>query len=47
MLQDVLRGRETEIEAINGYVVRQGKKHGIASPVNEALHGMVKSGKEY
>ena len=43
MLQDVLRGRRTEIEAINGYIVRQGKKHGIAVPANEALYGMVKA----
>lgn len=43
MLQDVLRGRRTEIEAINGYLVRQGKKHGIAVPANEALYGMVKA----
>ena len=43
MLQDVLRGKETEIEAINGYLVREAKKHRIALPVNEALYGMVKS----
>ena len=43
MLQDVLRGKETEIEAINGYLVREAKKHRIAVPVNEALYGMVSS----
>lgn len=43
MLQDVLRGRRTEIEAINGYIVRQAGEHGIEVPVNQALHGMVKS----
>ena len=43
MLQDVLRGRETEIEAINGYIVRRTEEHGIAAPVNETLYGMVKS----
>ncbi|HUM81435.1 MAG TPA: 2-dehydropantoate 2-reductase [Methanothrix sp.] len=42
MLQDVLRGRRTEIEAINGYIVRQGKKHGIAVPANETLYALVK-----
>ena len=46
MLQDVLRGRRTEIEAINGYLVRQAEKHGIAVPVNEALYGMVKAMEE-
>lgn len=40
MLQDVLHGRSTEIEAINGYIVRQGRKHGIAVPVNEALYSI-------
>ena len=43
MLQDVLRGRKTEIEAINGYIFRRAGKHGIAAPVNETLYGMVKS----
>ena len=41
MLQDVLHGRSTEIEAINGYIVRQGRKNGIDVPVNEALYSMV------
>ena len=41
MLQDVLHGRSTEIEAINGYIVRQGRNNGIAVPVNEALYSMV------
>ena len=43
MLQDVLRGSRTEIEAINGYIFRRAGEHGIAAPVNEALYGMVKS----
>lgn len=43
MLQDVLRGRKTEIEAINGYIFRRAGEHGIAAPVNETLYGMVKS----
>ncbi len=43
MLQDVLRGKETEIEAINGYIFRRAGEHGIAAPVNETLYGMVKS----
>jgi 2-dehydropantoate 2-reductase len=44
MLQDVLRGRKTEIEAINGYIVRRAGEHGIEVPVNEALYGMVGHG---
>jgi 2-dehydropantoate 2-reductase len=37
MLQDLERGRPTEIEAINGYVVRRGAVHGVPTPVNERL----------
>jgi 2-dehydropantoate 2-reductase len=43
MLQDVLRGRRTEIDSINGYVVRLAKKHGIRADVNEALFSLVKT----
>ena len=43
MLQDVLKGRMTEIESINGYIIRLAKKHNIEVPVNEALYGLVKS----
>ncbi len=48
MLQDRLRGRRTEIDSINGYVVRLAKKHGFSLPVNEALCALVRSieGKE-
>jgi len=42
MLQDVLRGRKTEIEAINGYIVRQAREHGINTQINEALYLLVK-----
>jgi 2-dehydropantoate 2-reductase len=37
LLQDVMRGRRTEIEYLNGYVVAEGRKAGIATPVNEAI----------
>jgi len=43
MLQDLLRGRRTEIDSINGYVIRLAKKHGFSLPVNEALYALVKS----
>ncbi len=37
MLQDVERGRPTEIEALNGAVVREGLALGIPTPVNALL----------
>jgi 2-dehydropantoate 2-reductase len=46
MLQDVLRGRRTEIKAINGYIIRRAGEHEIATPVNRALYGMVKAAEE-
>ena len=46
MLQDVLKGRKTEIEAINGYIIRRALENGIEVPVNEALYGLVKSATE-
>jgi 2-dehydropantoate 2-reductase len=45
MLQDVLRGRPTEIDAINGAVVRAGARIGVATPYNQALLLLV-SGRE-
>ena len=37
MLQDVLRGAPTEIEALNGAVVREAHALGVPVPVNESL----------
>jgi 2-dehydropantoate 2-reductase len=37
MLQDVLRGVPTEIDAINGAVVREGARLGVPTPANETL----------
>ncbi|WP_142828397.1 ketopantoate reductase family protein [Planococcus soli] len=42
MLMDVLHKRKTEIEAINGAVAKLGKKHGIETPYNELITGIVK-----
>jgi 2-dehydropantoate 2-reductase len=43
MLQDLERGRPTEIEAINGYVVRQGAARGVATPANALLARLVRA----
>jgi 2-dehydropantoate 2-reductase len=42
MLQDVLRGTPTEIEAINGAVVKLGRELGVHTPVNETLLRLVR-----
>jgi 2-dehydropantoate 2-reductase len=43
MLQDVLRGAPTEIDAICGAVVRTAAKHGIGAPVNWTCWQLVKA----
>jgi 2-dehydropantoate 2-reductase len=43
MLQDASKGKTTEIDSINGYVIRLAGKHGISVPVNETLYALVKS----
>jgi 2-dehydropantoate 2-reductase len=42
MLQDVLAGRETEVDFINGAVVCEGEGLGIQTPVNRTLMNLVK-----
>ena len=42
MQQDLIKGKHTEIDYLNGAVVRLGKKHGIKCPVNEALAMIIK-----
>jgi len=42
MLQHVSVGRRTEIDSINGALVREAKKMGIATPCNEALVALLK-----
>ena len=41
MLQDLGRGRATEIDYLNGAVVALGAKHGIECPVNAALTAII------
>ncbi|MDD3087169.1 MAG: 2-dehydropantoate 2-reductase [Candidatus Omnitrophica bacterium] len=43
MLQDVLRKKRTEIDFINGVIVRQGQELGIPVPVNQVLFDLVKT----
>ncbi len=41
-LQDLQKGRRTEIDHLNGAVVALGEKYGIACPVNAALTTIIK-----
>jgi 2-dehydropantoate 2-reductase len=43
MLQDMLRGANTEIDVINGAIVRIGEALGIPTPCNRLLADMVKA----
>lgn len=40
--QDIQRGKRTEIDSLNGYVARRGAELGVATPVNQTLHTLVK-----
>jgi 2-dehydropantoate 2-reductase len=41
MLQDVEAGRKTEVELFAGTVVELGRRHGVPTPVNDALGRMI------
>ena len=40
--QDLARGKPTEIDHLNGYVVRRGEALGVPTPANRALHALVR-----
>jgi 2-dehydropantoate 2-reductase len=42
MLQDVEVRRQTEIDYLNGGIVRFGREHGVPAPLNEAILALVK-----
>ncbi|MGB9635627.1 MAG: ketopantoate reductase family protein [Thermoplasmata archaeon] len=37
MLQDIMKGKKTEIREINGHIVETGKKHGLSVKLNQFL----------
>jgi 2-dehydropantoate 2-reductase len=43
MLQDLQRGKRTEIDALNGMIVALGKKHKVAVPMNLLLTQLIRS----
>jgi 2-dehydropantoate 2-reductase len=40
--QDLMRGKRTEIDSLNGYIARRGAELGVPTPVNHALFTLVK-----
>jgi 2-dehydropantoate 2-reductase len=41
MLQDVLAHRPTEIQALNGGIVREGREAGVPTPLHEAITALI------
>src|SRR6266851_191003 len=44
--QDLMRGKRTEIDSLNGYISRRGAELGVPTPVNHALYTLVKLAEE-
>lgn len=42
MLQDLEKGKKTEVDMINGFVVEQGKKYGVPTPYNDIAVKVIK-----
>jgi 2-dehydropantoate 2-reductase len=40
--QDIARGKRTEIDSLNGYIVRRGRELGVPTPINLTLYALVK-----
>ena len=40
--QDIARKKRTEIDHLNGFVVREGQRLSVATPVNQCLYALVK-----
>ena len=42
ILQDHLKGRRSEIDYINGFVVRKGREANVPTPLNEAITSLTR-----
>jgi 2-dehydropantoate 2-reductase len=40
--QDMMRGKKTEIDSLNGFIARKGRELGVPTPLNHALFTLVK-----
>jgi len=45
--QDMMRGKRTEIDSLNGFVARKGRELGVPTPLNHALFTLVKLAEAY
>ncbi|OPZ59691.1 MAG: 2-dehydropantoate 2-reductase [Deltaproteobacteria bacterium ADurb.Bin510] len=43
MLQDLERGRRTEIDSLNGAIVRYGAELGLSTPVNATITALIRA----
>lgn len=43
LLQDVIKGRRTEVDELNGYVVKKGQELGVPTPMNQAIVDVMKA----
>ena len=42
MLQDVLAKRQTEVDFMNGAIVKWGEKNGVPTPLNKTMWALIK-----
>ena len=42
MLQDIERGRRTEIDFMNGFIVRESSRYGLKTPINAAITELIR-----
>ena len=42
LLQDVIKGRRTEVDFLNGYVARKGEEISVPAPMNQAITALMK-----
>lgn len=42
MGQDIIKGRKTEIDYLNGFVVDNGRRVGVPTPYNQATVAVIK-----
>jgi 2-dehydropantoate 2-reductase len=47
MLQDLQRGKRTEIDSMNGRIVKLGRQHGVPVPINTYLTRAIKEAEKH